>query len=252
MQSPTGVLFRTLVMLACLVAIPLVALFGSSLPKTITTLLEGHWASGFGGSSGQPSGASDAGTAGAGGKLIANPVGPAGPAWETVSPKQGNGPAGALDPAPSVITPAVYEEAMPRRGGIAGNQGVSPMAMPRRLADEGVAAIATSLPAVAPNCGAPNCGASNGSVAAPTGGCPEQAPQLDHFSQIQQQLRQLGVTYYLLETWGNQRELFRFYCEVPIGGNPNFVRHFEATHAEPLQAMTQVLQQVASRPAPTH
>jgi hypothetical protein len=43
MQSPAGVLLRTLLMLACLVAIPLAALFGSSFPKVVSSLLEGHW-----------------------------------------------------------------------------------------------------------------------------------------------------------------------------------------------------------------
>ena len=68
----------------------------------------------------------------------------------------------------------------------------------------------------------------------------------DRFSVIQDRLRQLGATYYLLESWGSQRQLYRFYCKMAIGGNPNYTRYFEATDSEPLRAMAQVLGQVES------
>jgi hypothetical protein len=64
------------------------------------------------------------------------------------------------------------------------------------------------------------------------------------FSQIQNRLKQLGATYYLLETWGNQQQLYRFYCKMAVGGNTNYTHCFEYISADPMQAMGEVLKQV--------
>lgn len=66
----------------------------------------------------------------------------------------------------------------------------------------------------------------------------------DPFRTVQERLRQLGATYYLLEAWGNDQQVYRFYCKMAIGGSADYTRCFEATNADPLQAMQQVLQQV--------
>jgi hypothetical protein len=66
------------------------------------------------------------------------------------------------------------------------------------------------------------------------------------FMVMQDRLRQLGATYYLLETWGNQRQLYRFYCQMAVGGNSSYTHYFEATGANPLEAMADVLRQVES------
>ena len=66
----------------------------------------------------------------------------------------------------------------------------------------------------------------------------------DQFHVIQTRLRQLGATYYLLESWGNQPQMYRFYCKMAVGGSAQYTRCFEATHADPLQSMEQVLRQV--------
>jgi len=64
------------------------------------------------------------------------------------------------------------------------------------------------------------------------------------FRDAQERLRQLGATYYLLESWGSQEQLYRFYCRVAVDENADYTRYFEAIHADPFQAMRQVLQQV--------
>jgi hypothetical protein len=64
------------------------------------------------------------------------------------------------------------------------------------------------------------------------------------FSQMQDRLRQLGATYYLLETWGNQQQFYRFYCKMAVGGNTNYTHCFESTGADPMQVMSDVLKQV--------
>jgi hypothetical protein len=38
--------------------------------------------------------------------------------------------------------------------------------------------------------------------------------------------------------------MYRFYCKMAVGGSAQYTRCFEATHADPLQAMVQVLRQV--------
>lgn len=66
----------------------------------------------------------------------------------------------------------------------------------------------------------------------------------DAFTAIQNRLRELGATYYLLETWGDQGQLYRFYCKMALHGNPDFSRYFEATDADPLGAMRKVMAEV--------
>ena len=66
----------------------------------------------------------------------------------------------------------------------------------------------------------------------------------DRFQQIQGRLLQLGASHYRLEYWGNRQQLYHFYCEVAVGADPNYVHHFQATAADRLEAMRQVLGQV--------
>jgi hypothetical protein len=62
--------------------------------------------------------------------------------------------------------------------------------------------------------------------------------------EIQNRLQKLGATYYVLESWGDERQLYRFCCKMAVGGNADYVHCFEATHADPLRAMQQVLRDV--------
>jgi hypothetical protein len=64
------------------------------------------------------------------------------------------------------------------------------------------------------------------------------------FMALQDRLRQLGATYYLLETWGNQKQFYRFYCQMAVGGNAGYTHYFEAINANPLEAMADVLRQI--------
>lgn len=57
-------------------------------------------------------------------------------------------------------------------------------------------------------------------------------------------LRQLGATFYRLEKWGDQGQLFRFQCKMSVGGNPHVNRHFEATDADANRAIEHVVQHV--------
>jgi hypothetical protein len=66
------------------------------------------------------------------------------------------------------------------------------------------------------------------------------------FAEIQDRLRKRGATYYLLESWGNQQQYYRFSCKVAVGGNADYTHYFEAACDNPRQAMIQVLQQIES------
>ena len=66
----------------------------------------------------------------------------------------------------------------------------------------------------------------------------------DPFHLIQDRLKELGATYYLLESWGTQQQMYRFYCRMAIGGNPNYTHYFESMESDPVQAMLGVLRQV--------
>ncbi len=68
----------------------------------------------------------------------------------------------------------------------------------------------------------------------------------DPYRMIQDRLRELGATYYLLESWGTGQQMYRFYCKMSVGGSADYTRYFEANHADPLQAMREVLGQVES------
>ncbi len=173
MQSSAAVMFRALVMLACLVAIPLLAVFGKSLPEIINTLLDGGW--------------------------------PSRPTSALNCPDKAPqfDPMVAVDLSASHVAPASYE------------------------------APAHSQP--------------DPTAATPTNPQRHAPPPVNQFTHIQDRLRQLGATYYLLESWGSRPQLYRFYCKVAISGNPNSTRYyFEATNSDPLHAMAQVLQQVES------
>jgi len=61
---------------------------------------------------------------------------------------------------------------------------------------------------------------------------------------IQRRLRELGASYYLLEKWGTEGQLYRFHCRVAIGEGGGANRHFEAIDASARTTMQQVLAQV--------
>ena len=55
------------------------------------------------------------------------------------------------------------------------------------------------------------------------------------------ELKSMGAAYFRLETWGDVSE---FRCEMPLPDAPRYHAFFEATDHDPLQAMQQVLEKV--------
>jgi hypothetical protein len=174
MRSSVAAAGRALIMLACVVGIPALALSSTSWPEVMRKLEDLHWRALLGR---VVAFASDAGA-----------------------------------PAPA-----------------AGRDSATPVqaATPNRLCQE--APLGAVVPA---------------GYQEPTVARPGPASADRSFESVEQRLRQLGATYYLLESWGSGRQLYRFFCKMAVGGSAEYTRCFEATEADPLQAMTGVLRQV--------
>ena len=217
MHSSTVVLLRALVMLGCLVTIPMAAVLGTSLPDVARSLMDGRLA------------------------LLATSEG------STVDPTC------QFEPMPvSEATLLFADEGEPSSGphasvlsaGLTSPHGYEPYSghaatqvqqasyeVPQAMGSSGIATPA----------GLVDVGAIDSWANPPSTGATHTA---DPFAVLQQRLRKAGATYYLLESWGDRQQLFRCYCRVAIGGNPAHTRHFEATDAEPLAAMSEVLRQI--------
>ena len=206
-QSSATIAFRALVMLAFIIGIPLVAFNGSSLPDRAKKLLEKVW----------PAIASAISTK-------TSSTLPEAPPYDVKSQNPlalpGQTPIGMSNPPgqlaannqPNLLTQQALGGSSARFGQPASN--IVP---------------ADYQTAVEPNI-------NNKGYNGQTGTNP--------FMSMQDRLRRLGASYYLLETWGNQRQFFRFYCQMAVGGNSSFTRYFEAINANPLEAMADVLRQV--------
>jgi hypothetical protein len=209
-QSSVTVAFRALIMLAFVIAIPVIAFSGSSAPDNARKLLDKYW-----------------------------PV-----VVSAVTTAKAN----ILAEAPSYN--AKVQNAIPATG----QAGSGVPAVPGQLA-AGNQAILLPVQASAVNGVGSVPLASNvvpadyqstidsrGNIANPAVNSAQFST--NPFTAIQDRLRQLGATYFLLETWGNQRQYFRFYCQMAVGGNASYTHYFEATNLDPLAAMSDVLRQI--------
>lgn len=261
MQPSPGTFFRVVIMLVCLVVVPLVALFGGQMPDVAKDFLRDRLAAlteKLGGSRTDPTAipATPLAVPTAAATALSDPPVFA-PQWNeratppaSPTPLVGNGspqnpPFGTLTSptaldnnrnpgvgnpsAPLGAVPVNYEERLGGTGPTSNPRagGMNPTGPPQ-------ASFPSSLATGTPSVGGERLPAS-----------PSPLPGAeDRFPHYQRRLRELGVSYYLLETWGDQGQLFRFYCRLTVGGNPACTRYFDAVDAEPLTAIAKVLQQV--------
>lgn len=61
---------------------------------------------------------------------------------------------------------------------------------------------------------------------------------------IQGQLRELGVSQYVLEPWGGEGDAYRFWCKVPTGESVLVTRYFEAIDRDSAGAVVRVLAEI--------
>ncbi|MBN2473946.1 MAG: hypothetical protein JXB62_05030 [Pirellulales bacterium] len=255
MQSSTAVMLRALVMLACVVAIPMAALCGKSLPQMLDALLDG---------------CRSQTTASA--CVAANEMPHFEPYNATVEPEPHPFPSpgspglqpslqtggGRHQPptdqppteaATSGVIPAGYRPpansaSVAVSGGPDASQQLQPPFAPAPVAVPRFGSAAAAPPSPheeRPNGQSLSPTAGPAAPARPTPGSPQTA---DGFAYVQDRLRQLGATAYSLEFWGSRQQLYRFSCKMAVGQNPGCVRYFEATDTDHLKAMTEVLREV--------
>jgi len=240
MESSTVLAFRIFVMLSCLIIVPLAAIFGSAFPDVVKTVLVDRIVA-LG--TGKPAEATPQ----------ADPNG-----FRTVGPNIGapgaTEPANPWDSAPRWNGPHVETPQMAAAGNMppavvplggpgdpnAINQSASysvPAGHHEQAAPAGGAYAGAPAPLpTGPAAGAPMPGAADRMA------CPLEPT--DPFKDMERRLRQHGATYYLLETWGQSGELYRFHCRMAVASNASYTRHFEATDRDALKAMSDVLAQV--------
>lgn len=214
-QSSTTTLVRASVMLVCVVVLPLVALFGTSLPewaeevRLIDRLLGRQIIT---------RSATDAQSA------PATPLQPVPPSPSDVQQPSQPGP--WFSQPPQVAPPVI--------GGF--GSPVAPLAGTGTTGGDRVPGPVVAAGYETPDIAVPQ--------TQPDWPEPPAAAPASPFEYIGRRLRELGATYYLLELWGDEQKLHRFYCRMAVGGNPNCTRYFEATDADALTAMVRVLQEV--------
>jgi hypothetical protein len=200
-------------MLACVVGIPVVALWGSSWSEMRKKIEDFHWTSLLDMASASPATSQDE----------APRFTPAKPANKQVASVAAMQPTqagflGLVSPSPTASAPQ--------------NQ---PAAVQSGVIPAGYQAPAESAAMARPVLSAVGQNATDVARSA-----------ADPFSALQDRLRRLGATYYLLESWGSDQQMYRFYCKMAVGGSADYTRYFEATNTDPLQAMLGVVRQVES------
>ena len=216
MQSSLGGAFRALVLLACLILTPLMAIPDVSFPDWIKKLSQGRWDGNWGG--------------------VLKSVGDATttPAKQTASRPQRDGKtSGSLlgglpatlgqaesgwpkDATAPVDQPAPRHDPMAEATGLSADRPVMRQEVPTQPT------VLTPPPQ---------------NLQTPT-------EQLARFRAVEERLRALGAVHYLLEAWGNATEYYRFRCRMPVAGSTAAVRHFEATDSDGLAAMSKVLEEI--------
>ena len=257
MQSSTTAAWRAGVILTCLIAIPLAALFGTKLPGLVSWLVErerdaasvsyedprceapplGHAVA--------PTSASDR---------------PSAPAWAgapTRSPPAtllaAESPKGAESPGRSPApAPTHYLGDLSRRS--------RPQLLPVSMGPHAEGAVAVSpavlesdpspLGRVAPTDWREESLRTEGPVVYPAGRPSDRALASQPFvltpqsEEMLRRLRELGASYYALETWGAQGQYFRFHARIAAGHGASYARHFDAVDQSGDEAMGSVLDQV--------
>jgi hypothetical protein len=276
MQPSSVMAMRVLVTLACMIVVPLLAIFGTSwvtLGSTSTRASSGRLQSSDFGHSSPGRNDSMAGT------WMTPPAATGNAPEEQSMQPMAEAPVGAASMAPTAIAPPPLPLAPAGFNPSADAPGPELAALAEKwsapVAADSIAATAGGLqsdPAnsvtkrvdgapvrmgsrgipsrrrgVLPSTNAAADPVSPAPIAAAAGTSLPAAQGLmtnDWFAAIQQRLRELGATYYLLETLGTGGIQYRFHCKMAVAGNPNNTRQFEATDADPARAMQTVLRDV--------
>ncbi len=243
MASNESAAGRFLLTLACLVIIPLAAVFGTWLPDLVRQLSQARWgippavARDLFGPAANTAGLSEAPPWNqAGGSLVATSMRDPSTGLRTAA--AGIGIAGESSDR-MVSGPGTSHRAIGPLPGGGSSPGTTPQVPPLEVS---AVSNGNSAPSSFPDTdlGTSPHQQAGGAAMQPNG--PDTSSDL--FVAIQSRLQQLGAVYYLLETWGSDPPCYRFYARMAVGGNRNVTRHFEAVDHIPLRAMQRVLEQV--------
>lgn len=252
-ESPVGHLLLTL---ACLVIIPMAAVFGTWLPDLVRQLSQVPWGM-------APAVARELFS-----PATSEPALSEAPPWgqtnsSTVAPPTRAVHAGAAVAAAGLVNGNQVPGGVVSPGGptypnngciLGGTPVAGSFAAQSRQGAHGNAPLDPHVPAEAVQpTSDPNYSPSS-LCTPPQGALPAGVPALvqaegtgassDMFVAIQSRLQQLGAVYYLLETWGSDPACYRFYARMAVAGNRNVTRHFEAVDRIPIRAMQRVLETV--------
>jgi hypothetical protein len=232
-------MLRALVMLASLIAIPVAALCGSSAPAVLKALQQGRLptlaelrgsSSAVVDSFGQPSRFALAGS----GPAVSGGTAPP----DMFHASAAGWPASNAEPGRSPVVPAGFQTPIDPSGASRGQAALAAMSGGYDIPGRSASPLSPLPP--------------GGVTLVPVDRSANPAPEApartgnEQFTYVQDRLRQMGATYYLLESWGDQKQEYRFYCRMAIGGNSQYTRSFWAIDNDPLRAMNQVLDQVES------
>jgi hypothetical protein len=266
MQSSGMVAFRATIMIVCMVALPLAAVVGTALPKAVQSAIQGA-------AKPEPQNSDerlDSATApdefqtatsptevpAAAAEALARsdglpraritairPVGMQAPsAGANEPPGRASGeqePTASLwsrDAAATARRVQSAAERQPQRRPRAASPGEPP---PRRRGESPLKATAYSAPIASEADGADRARSADRRSAASA-----EPTADDPLSRGERRLRELGASWYRLETWGVTGELYRFSCKVPLANQAQAARHFEATETTPAKVIEAVVEQV--------
>jgi hypothetical protein len=262
MQSSAMVALRTVIMITCLVAVPLAAVFGTALPKVVQSAFDRGKTSPWS----RPATTEDEPAPPVLAVEDLNPTAPAQPGPESsvadnslrlpIAHITGVRPIdeGLLTPpsAATVQTAPLWNPPPPRTAQAPKTRDMTahfaPSPVPHRM-DEAHARHE------------PRAGGLQKTVySQPHGEAAEDSAE-DHDRLVaveradsgradnvladgERRLRRLGATYYRLETWGGDGQLYRCSCNIAVSAGSRVTRHFEAIEAAPSQAIEAVIKQV--------
>jgi hypothetical protein len=249
MGSSFGLVIRAMVMLACLAVVPLVAMYGKYAPDFAQAVMEAYKSRTRAnadtdpreaGGDAPPFSGSAARNGGVPSKYTGSPL-PYGAPLTSIdrglnaSPLSDSAPAGPAADDDEGLKRASFNAPLSDRAGERGGSPRPNSASPGNtttFSSNGPDQIHPAAGAIAPR--------SGDSTTATGDDCTTQ------FRRMEQRLRELGATYYLLETWGSSGDRYRFFCKMAIAGTADYNRNriFQATAGDPLHAMQDVLEQV--------
>ena len=245
-QSSTAVAFRALIILICLILITVAAFWGGSFPAVVKAIQNGRLPSleDFRGPTGPRSSQATEAPRFRPLSTTDSPQAIDSKAFGFSSPAGCPGPVPQNEMARSPVVTASYNA--PINTPPAAEQTLLASFSQDKDVGVGPARRLSPLPPgegnLIPLDPSPIVGHSD-AQAHPSGSAGNSLPS-DQFKYVQDRLRQMGATYYVLETCGDEKREFRFYCRMSIGGNPRVTKPFWCFNSDPLKAMTEVLKQI--------